>query len=195
MIKWLGDKAVTSANVRAYLSGLKGDSSEWPRNADFSAAWQSSDAYHVLNNSKMVYVLKRLSDTYLQAKTEPLIIDSPLTVEHILPQQWETHWLLPDGSRGISGVDLFNAEDAPAVLATKNRNSLVQTFGNLTIVVQALNSSVSNSAWSVKKPALMQASLLPINLQLQSVDGWDEVAIQKRSNDLFTRAMQLWPGP
>ncbi len=196
LIKWLGDKSVTSTNVTAYLSGLTGDSGEWPRDAAFGMAWQSTHVYRTLNNPKVVYILKRLNDTYLNAKTEPLIIAGPLTVEHILPQRWENHWLLPNGSKGLADRDLLVADDTDlVVIATKNRNSLVQTFGNLTILVQALNSSVSNNAWDVKKAALMQASLLPLNFQLQFVDVWDETAIQNRSRELFIRAAQLWPGP
>jgi hypothetical protein len=196
LIKWLGDKAVTSVNVKTYLSGLKGDSGEWPRDTAFGAAWQSAHVYHALNNPKVVYILGRLSNTYLQATTEALVIDSRLTVEHLLPQHWETHWPLSDGSKGITAVDLWDADAAdPSVIETKKRNSLLQTFGNLTLIVQALNSSVSNSAWTVKKPALMAASLLPINLQLNSIDVWDEATILARSRDLLNRATQLWPGP
>jgi hypothetical protein len=73
------------------------------------------------------------------------------------------------------------------------RNRLLQTIGNLTILTQALNSSVSNSAWEIKAPALSQASLLPINLQLHGVKTWDEATIERRSDELFSRAIQTWP--
>jgi hypothetical protein len=70
----------------------------------------------------------------------------------------------------------------------------MQTFGNLTIVVQPLNSAISNSGWAVKKPELLK-SLLPLNQQLHSVEKWDEDAIVRRGKELFERALQLWPSP
>ncbi|WP_437531132.1 GmrSD restriction endonuclease domain-containing protein [Sorangium sp. So ce726] len=53
---------------------------------------------------------------------------------------------------------------------------------------------MSNSAWVTKRPALMSASLLPINQQLHDHDTWDEEAIQKRGKDLLNKALKLWFG-
>lgn len=77
----------------------------------------------------------------------------------------------------------------------RRRNAAVQTIGNLTILTQELNSSVSNSAWVVKRPELMKSSLLPINQMLHAHDAWDEEAIQARSETLFRLACEVWPGP
>jgi Protein of unknown function (DUF1524) len=84
-------------------------------------------------------------------------------------------------------------EDDPRAIATRKRNALLQTFGNLTILTCALNSSVSNSPWLAKRPELLRHSLLPINQQLYNQDVWDEAAIAKRSDELLTRALKLWP--
>jgi hypothetical protein len=124
----------------------------------------------LLNNAKVVHVLKRLSDTYLTGKNEGVSFDGPLTVEHILPQQWPDKWLLPDGSKGMTTAELWTAaKDDPRAEASRNRNKLLQTFGNLTILTQALNSSVSNSKWAVKRPELLKYSLLPITNFLESI--------------------------
>ena len=74
-----------------------------------------------------------------------------------------------------------------------SRNAALQTMGNLTILTQALNSSVSNSKWSIKKPALLQHSLLPINQHFYAAPVWDEAAIAARSDDLLKRALTIWP--
>ena len=50
------------------------------------------NAYATLNNPKMVHMLKRLSDAYLGPKHEHISIDGPLTIEHIMPQNWIEHW-------------------------------------------------------------------------------------------------------
>ncbi len=148
LIRALNRDGVTSANVQKQLSEQKGESAEWPSDQTFTSAWQSRNAYLTLNNPKMVYVMKRLSDARLGPKHEQISIDSPLTVEHIMPQEWMTHWPLQDGSMGYSEAQLQNAKPGDARCeATIARNTLTQTFGNLTIMTQALNSAVSNGPW------------------------------------------------
>jgi hypothetical protein len=96
----------------------------------------------------------------------------------------------------MSHSELWEAEAGDErAEATKRRNSLVQTFGNLTILSQPLNSSVSNNSWEVKKPEILLYSLLPINQQLYSADVWDEDAIESRSRALATRALTVWGKP
>lgn len=186
----------TPENLRKNLSELSGESSEWPTDEAFSSAWQSRHAYQTLNNPKIVHILRRLSDSLLGSKTERITIDSPLTTEHILPQNWLENWPLPDGSRGLTSLELWSSEPGdPGAEATKRRNSLMQTFGNLTILTQPLNSSVSNAAWIVKKPELLSSSLLPINQRLHAFAKWDEDAIEHRSKELFERAVSIWPAP
>lgn len=184
----------TPENLTKQLSELSGDSTEWPSDDSFAEAWRTQHAYQVLNNPKVVHILKRLSETYLTTKNEAVSVDGALTVEHILPQQWHANWPLPDGSTGLSNEALWTsgASDARAA-ATRERNTLLQTMGNLTILTQALNSSVSNSKWSLKRPELLKHSLLPINQQLQNADIWDEIAIVKRGEALFARALKVWP--
>jgi len=186
----------TPENLRKSLAELTGESSEWPTDEVFRTAWNTKHAYKTLQNPKIVHILRRLNDTYLDDKIERITIHGPLSVEHILPQNWIDNWPLPDGSKGLKDLGLWLARpDDPRAKATQSRNALLQTFGNLTILTQALNSSVSNSAWKDKKPALLSASLLPINQQLHGAEVWDQAAIERRSGDLFERAIRIWPRP
>lgn len=189
-------EGTTPNSVAKFLSELSGESSEWPTDESFQKAWQEEHVYRVLQPAKVIYILQRLNETYLTSKNERISIDSPLTVEHILPQDWIAHWPLPDGSAGLTFQELWEStpDDARAE-ATRRRNAVLQTFGNLTMLTQSLNSSVSNSAWCDKKPALLSASLLPINQQLHSAEKWDELAIENRSKVLLDRAVKIWPGP
>ncbi len=192
----LQEKAPTTEAVKEQLSRLTGDSVMWPTDEVFWAAWSEKYAYQTLNNPKIVHILRRLSDSYLEAKTERLTIEGQLTVEHILPQNWLENWPLEDDSRGLSTIELWEADiDDPRAAATLRRKALLQTFGNLTIITQPLNSSVSNSAWPTKKPELLKSSLLPINQQLHAVEVWDEAAIGNRGRELFSRALIIWPAP
>lgn len=196
VIRALNRDGVTAANVYKQLSELKGDSAEWPADQAFTLAWQTKNAYLTLNNPKMVYVMKRLSDAHLGPKHEEIIVTSPLTVEHIMPQEWVDHWPLPDGAKGLTSKELIGAaaEDGRAT-ATSVRNAVLQTFGNLTILSQALNASVSNGPWELKRTELLKWSLLPINQGLHAAERWDEAAIGQRGKDLLQKALLLWPGP
>lgn len=192
----LQEKAPTTVAVKEQLLKLTGDSAMWPTDEVFRAAWSEKYAYQTLNNPKIVHILRRLSDSYLEARTERLTIEGQLTVEHILPQNWYEHWPLEDGSKWLSRDEWYEADlDDPRDDLTRRRNALLQTFGNLTIIMQPLNSSVSNSAWTTKKPELLKASLLPINQQLHGVDVWDEASIKKRGREIFDRALKIWPAP
>ena len=181
--------------LKSALLSLAGETVEWPTDDAFRAGWKSQPVYENLQQARIVHVLRRLSDTYLGSKSEHISIDSPLTVEHILPQNWVENWPLKDGSTGLTETEIWTTEDRtdPKVVMSEARDRLLHTIGNLTILTQELNSSVSNSAWEIKSPALLQASLLPINLQLHSVKTWDEMTIEQRSDDLFARAIQIWP--
>lgn len=184
----------TPENLVEQLLNQTGESGEWPSDGAFSEAWRSKHAYQVLNNPKIVHILKRLNSTYLGSKMEAVSIESALTVEHILPQNWLEHWPLPDQSSGMTNTGLWNAEsDDPRTLATRKRNMMLQTFGNLTLVSQALNSAASNSNWTLKRPEILSHSLLPLNQQLATVGTWDESSIAQRSEDLLHRALTLWP--
>lgn len=190
----LRKRGVSHSTLVQLLKGQTGDSAEWPSDDLFREAWRSKHVYQLLNNPKVVHVLKRLNGTYLSSKVESLSFEGSLTVEHILPQKWIENWPLPDGSQGMSGIDLWSASETdPRAVASRKRDAVVQTFGNLTILTQALNSAASNSSWDVKKPELLKHSLLPINQELHKWESWDESAITERGEALFERALKIWP--
>lgn len=196
LIRTLREDGVSPANLRRALSTPIGDSVEWPNDEQFAKAWQSTGAYNNLLNPKIVHVLLRLNDSYAHSKNERIAVVGPLSVEHILPQNWVEHWPLPNGSKGFTWQELWNADaNDPRTAATRRRESLVNTWGNLTIITQELNSANSNLPWLQKRPKLLESSLLPINLQLGKAEIWDEDAIERRGKELFDRAKEIWPGP
>jgi uncharacterized protein with ParB-like and HNH nuclease domain len=179
-----------------HLLSLKGESSIWPSDEAFREGWRTTNLYQVMNSSRIALVMRRISNSLLTSKTERIEITSPLSVEHIMPQAWIEHWPLPNGSRGLTWEELWEPErDGETVEQTRYRDSLIHTAGNLTILSQPLNSSVSNSEWPAKRDAILESSLLPINLSLVKEESWDEEAIKRRSNSLFNMAATLWPRP
>lgn len=182
----------TSEVVRNHLKGLQGATDSWPTDEVFSEAWMTINAYERLNNARIVHVLWKISEAYRSGKSESVKLSGPLTVEHLMPRNWVTHWPLQDGTKGIEQLWSAQAED-PRIAPTRARNNAIQTFGNLTLLTQSLNSSVSNGPWANKLSAIQLNSLLPLNLQLHAFDkNWSEVEIQERGRDMLSRALKLW---
>lgn len=187
-------QGMSPEDLAKQLGEQSGESGEWPSDQRFSEAWRTQHAYHLLNNPKVVHILSRINDTYASSKMESIRFDGALTVEHILPQDWVENWPLRDGVKGMTVLDMFLAEDSdPKVIASRNRNQVLQTMGNLTILTKPLNSALSNAAWTIKKPEILRNSLLPINQQLIDIEVWDEAAIAARSEDMLKRALMIWP--
>lgn len=186
----------TAERISQALSEFKGESNEWPRDDAFRAAWNEGGAYQLLQSSRLVHLLRRLDQTFLTSKSEAITIHSALTIEHLMPQKWVEHWPLPDGKHGLSYEELEDADPkSPEAVATRRRNALIHSIGNLTILSQGLNSAVSNGPWKTKKPEVLKHSLLPINQLLQDQSEWTEDSIMERSKELFKVALKLWPLP
>ena len=159
----------------------------------FREAWRHKQLYGPLNSPKLVHLYGRLNQTFMSSKSENLAFNEAPTVEHIMPQTWETNWPLPDGSKGMGFVELFEAtETDPRALATRKRNVAIQTLGNLTLLSSALNSAQSNLPWDQKRKEMAKHSLLPINQSLLEQPYWNEEMILKRGDDLFDRASKIW---
>ena len=187
-------EGVTHSNLRKQLLEQTGESSEWPSNDAFRESWRSKFVYQTLNNPKIIHIFKRLNEVYMGNKSEKISFGGTLTIEHIMPQNWIAHWPLPCGNTGLSAHELWGADpNDTRTINTRKRNVLVQTFGNLTILTQSLNSAASNGPWAEKKLEILRHSLLPINQQLQDWDVWDETAIMKRGDSIFDHALKLWP--
>lgn len=169
----------------------------WPSDDEFREAWMAQHIYRAMNNPKLVHILKRLSDAFLDTKSEQVTVQGPLSVEHLLPQSWIDNWPLPDGSRGLTDEELVTAgNDDPLAQATRKRNQLLHTIGNLTILPPGANSWLSNAGWEEKRPKILSKSLLPINAgSLYAADSWDERAIERRGNLLLEKALTIWPRP
>jgi hypothetical protein len=181
-------------SLKKLLLEQSGDSVAWPDDAAFREAWLQQPMYEILNNPKLVHLFKRVNRAYMSTKSEAISFAEQPEVEHMMPQEWVANWHLPDGSKGLTVVELSDVQDTdPRSVATRKRNKAIQTLGNLTILSAGLNAAQSNYGWKQKRPAMMKHSLLPINQSLTDLETWDESAISKRGAELFTHALKIWP--
>ena len=158
-------------------------SREWPSDESVAHALESSPLYRLLTRGRLRLVLEGI-EARLRAsgKSEQPDVPINLTIEHLMPVGWrEEEWPLPDG------VD----ED----VAVYQRNTLIHTIGNLTLVTQKLNSSLSNSPWEHKRDGLQEHSVLLLNNELMSESAWNEETIQSRSRRMADLVCEVWPGP
>ena len=82
--------------------------------------------------------------------------------------------------------------------AREARGRLLHSIGNLTLVTPTFNSSLSNSAFRIKRPELAGQSRLALNAYFQKLSDdhvWNEGAITARAGHLFTKALRVWPCP
>ena len=171
----------TRAAFRALLAAGTGENVDWPDDTAFERAWNTLDAYRELKPIKVEMILRAINDAMHTGNTEPIVIEGRLSVEHILPQEWNSHWPLQ------MAVDLETAQE--------KREELLHDFGNLTLLTQPLNSSLSNGPASQKLPRIALDSALRLNTAFQGRTTWTESDIEERSAALFKIAKRVWPGP
>lgn len=132
-------------------------------------------------------VLSAIDRAMPSTKQESITLSGPLTVEHVLPQSWEPPaWPEPAEPEGRSESD---------ETAIERRGRLLHSLGNLTLLTQELNSSVSNGPYEAKRPEIAKQSALRLNTHFQDTVVWNEEEIQKRGRLLFEHARRLWPYP
>jgi hypothetical protein len=167
----------------AILAGLSSSSAVtavWPSDDELRAHLLSHPLYGWIARSRIEYVLWEVELTLRDSSKTEDIVAKPkkLSIEHILPQQWERTWPL----------------EAPTDENIAHRTGLVNVLGNLTLVTGELDSSMSNSTWATKRQRL-EKSILLLNGDVKAVPAWGETAIQERGNSLEEMILRRWPGP
>ena len=194
VIRDLHDSGLSRTALQRSLLSLKGEAGVWPDDRQFVESWISRKAYSEIKPSLRVNVILRsLEDGLRSAKSEDVEIRSTLTVEHVMPQDWYTNWPLSDGS--IAKPWWQRLVDGQSNPEADERDAAVHTIGNLTLLTQPLNSSVSNASFSIKQPEICKQSALALNRYFQDIDVWDAEAIRERGKELFVVAKQIWPYP
>lgn len=193
----------SAALFRAALLAADGHSTGWPSDAELTAAWMAQPVYDYLaKGGRLAYVLERLEYHARSKLSEDITINSKLSVEHVMPQGWHGTWPLADGSLitedkaklAFVQAQLGQYLDPQLKLAAE-RERLKNTFGNLTLITQALNSSVGANAYVHKRAALLEHAGLRLNRYFQKQEAWDVVDIQRRGEELLEAAIEVWPRP
>ena len=169
--------------VVQFFDSQTADSRRWPSDDELEHALVTLPLYKLLTRGRLRLILEAIEEQYRKSShAEQIEVPRNLTIEHVLPQSWETHWPLP------SNVD--EHEDRQI------RNRLIHTIGNLTLVNGRLNSTASNAPWESKRRTIEAHSVLLLNHHLIADYGeapWNECEISARGRQLATLIAQIWP--
>jgi hypothetical protein len=173
--------------IENHLARQPGTNWYWPDNGEVRAELQTLAAYRRLSRARLRMVLEAIEDhergwrgpaTGLGGER---VARSQYQIEHIMPRRWQVHWTLPEGPMAA------------------DRDAILDTVGNLTLLTRRLNSKVSNGPWSGqggKYVALQSHDVFMLNRQLleQAKDRWDE-CIRARTERLINVITEIWPVP
>ena len=179
------DRAAAGDVVEGFFAGQTVASRYWPDDNEVTNELAGLLAYQRLRRARLRMVLEALEDHRRGWKgtAEGLggerVARGKYHIEHVLPRRWQANWPLDTGS-----------SDA-------DRDRLIHTLGNLTLLTSKLNTKVSNSAWSSKRTALHEHDVLKVNADLLASAGeaWTEAKVRSRTVDMAAAIIEIWPVP
>ena len=185
------DRQNVGDTVQAYFAGQSSDSRYWPDDEEVRREVESLLAYRRLARGRLRMVLEAIEDHlrgWRDGKTalgNERVQRGGLAIEHVMPRKWHTHWPLenPQGEQ--------------------ERDRVLHTIGNLTLLTGRLNSKVSNGPWlgkDSKKAGLEEHDVLFLNRDLlkqakEAGDQWNEECIRQRAQQLIDAILAIWPVP
>lgn len=179
--------------VERELLSLKGPTVEWPNDEKLRSSILDLPIY-VRSRPDRVRMILIAIENHLRSKsgskTEEPLVNPVQSIEHLLPQEGTL-------------VDYPYAADSAAYALqdekTENaRERLLHTLGNLTLLTQPLNSSISNGSFPRKRAEITEHSVLRLNRFLAGDSApsvWDENSIVQRGQRLYEYIRAIWPTP
>lgn len=174
------NKVLDSQTLISRLKG-NGDATTYcPDDSELKIGFESSKLVN-LQSKGIIYLIE--SKIRPDNSSTALLGFNNYSLEHLMPKKWRNNW----GSCA--------SEDEE-----KKRDSILLTLGNLAIIPQALNASIRDAAWNVKKigkgqnkPGLLlcASGMCTLHNVLQK-NIWDESEIENRADWLLTQAKNIW---
>ncbi len=186
--------------ILACLVEQTSETRHWPADSDLIAQLPEARVYGNIRQSRLRVILAAVEQHLRDQSTmyEPIqALPNGLEIEHVMPRGWRTHW---DTKPPL----------APDLAA--QRDKILNTIGNLTLVTKSLNASLSNRPWTDaaaagmseggmpdlgKRSLLNTFSLLVSNKEIVDthVESWTEGDIAQRSADITRAICAIWPRP
>jgi len=182
------DRANAGDVIEKYLARQTSGSRYWPDDNELREEIDGLLAYRRLGRGRLRMVLEAIEDHlrgWRDARPglgDERVARGNLAIEHVMPRKWLVHWPLEDGS-----------DEA-------ERDRLIHTLGNLTLLTGKLNSKVSNGPWSGaggKREGLEGHDVLFLNREIlkKAGDTWTDDAIRRRTQEMGDIIIRIWPVP
>jgi hypothetical protein len=180
-----GERDAAGDVVEQFFAGQSVGSRYWPDDAEVMGELKTSTAYQRIQNNRLRMVLEAIEDHRRGWKGlshglgGERVARGMYHIEHVLPQKWQPHWPLEPEEDEI------------------DRDRMVHTIGNLTLLTSKLNAKVSNSAWNAKRLALQEHDVLKLNVDLlgQAGEEWNPAKVRERTALLIRSILEIWPVP
>lgn len=175
---------------------LTGDASRLPSDSEVLEAISTRGMYGSVSSPRLRYILQQLEHAMRNRFDEATVDTGNLSIEHIMPRKWAENWPLPSGetapaeSTWQATLDGHVLEDSVKT-EMETRQHAVNALGNLTLVTESLNPSLSNAAWAAKKERLAR-SLLVLNRDVAEKTDWNERDIEERGRRLGEVVNRIW---
>ena len=189
---------VVGDRLKSELAGQKANTRYWPGDKEVTDRIPTLRMYGNIRQNRLRVVLQGVEQQLRTERHESVAMQGTLDIEHVFPQGWRRHW----------------ETDPPR---TEEEESEVEyelnCLGNLTLVTNKLNGSLSNRPWTDedaarvdldgpnpgigKRSLLNKFSLMVLNKEIveDHPDEWTVTDIRARSSHLARKVCQAWPGP
>ncbi len=175
--------------IERFLASQSSGSRYWPDDEELREELNSLLAYRRLGRGRLRMVLEAIEDHKRgwrdgrAALGDERVARGKYAIEHVMPRKWTTHWPVLQGTT-----------------AEGDRDRLIHTLGNLTLLTKRLNSKVSNGPWlgdEGKRAGLNGHDVLFLNRELVrgATEGWTDAGIRQRTKALADLITQIWPVP
>lgn len=135
--------------------------------------------YEAKAQPRLVFLLESINRHLSQDTGGYTVLDDSATIEHIFPQTPSDDW-----------KKALSQDEIDDIL-----RDYLHTLGNLTLVTREWNTSMSNSAYAIKKQKLANHALLMNSAYFNRSDApkvWDKSAIIARTDALTSILLDIW---
>ena len=151
-------------------------SKSYPPDRKIQQAIRTSSLYDNRNQEKISLILETINRHLSKGSGGYTVLSGKPTIEHLMPQTLSEKWQVELGE---------NFEQV--------YQDYLHTLGNLTLVTQEWNSTLSNSSFSMKKQILAGHELrLNKDYFSQPIEEWDENSILMRADFLAEKFLEVW---
>lgn len=174
--------------INKFIISQTAQSSYMPDDTEIERELLSMPTYKRMAKNRLRMILEAIEDNIngfdsnAEARGTNRVPTRVLTIEHLMPQTWETHWTQPaDGD-------------------SNQRTIRIHQLGNLTLLRHGLNSAISNGSWtgaqgkytSIQKHGFLSMAMDVINNHQHE---WTDLNIVERTSRMVKHVLQAWPAP